>query len=201
MSTKDGTNIIVLGKALQRDGSLSDRGLAVVLEAASRHRDLKAESHSMMVLAGSHVNPVAIPTPKALRPKDSEAKAMEKCLLKHDVPQGDIVLSEKGTNIALNLHFARQAMEERGIIGPVEIHVDGYQLHRVSMIAKRIFSKKAGWEFGAQIVPVYTPRTIGRAIYETAVYEPIETAFMWSMHQVGYLRHLVRKQPQYGKTA
>ncbi len=196
---KHDATIIVLGKKLNPDETLSQRGLAVTLEAASRHKDLSSETHSKMVLAGSHQNPVAVPTPKGLRPEDSEAKAMEKVLIEHGVPKEDLVLSEKGTNLALNLHFARKVMEQNGLNGPIEIHVDGYQSKRTSMIAKRVFNKKAGWEFKAEVIPVYTPRSMGRAIYETLIYEPIETAFMWGMHQLGYVKHLITGRPQYGK--
>ena len=202
---KNNVTLIVLGKALIRDSksgehNLSFRGREVLNKAVARYEELERKKAEVnMIMAGSHTNYAMVPTPEGLRPGRTQAEIMADEAISQGVHKNKVFKSERGTNVQLNLHFVRKYMEEHNILSDIEIFVDKHMYKRAEMVAKRIFSKGNGWEFEVKITPVHTPRSIGRAVYENVIYEPLETAYMWLAHQAGYVQHLITGKNQYGK--
>jgi len=198
------TVIVGLGKATQhmlagkKEGEphvISERGDSVIQRVRERYQQLVKEGREVQVIfAGRAPNYTAtqklIPFLRKHIPDTPQAEMFKEAAVQKGVQEGHIKTIPTGTDMMQNLVAVKNYLKDLKVKPKLEIHVDGYQTKRAEMVARHVLE---GYEL--EVKPVYAPRGFGTKLYETLIYEPVETAYMWA----GVRIHRAMHNSKYGK--
>jgi hypothetical protein len=183
------TVIIGLGKAThhlladRKPGEphvLSSRGSEVLQAVKSRYDQIvKAGKEVRVIFTGKNPNYTApqklVPFLRQHVPTAPQAELFKVAAVETGVGEEHITAIPKGTDMMQNLIAVKNHFADLGVKPKIEIFVDGHQAKRAEMVAKHVFD---GYEL--EVKPVYTPRNLGMRLFETFIYEPVETVYMWA---------------------
>ncbi len=159
---------------------LSSRGSEVLQAVKSRYDQIvNAGRQVRVIFTGKNPNYTApqklVPFLRTHVPTVPQAELFKVAAVEKGVAEEHITAIPKGTDMMQNLIAVKNHFAELGVRPKVEIYVDGHQAKRAEMVAKHVFD---GYEL--EVKPVFAPRNLGMKLFETFVYEPIETVYMWA---------------------